>query len=180
MMWLRIKSYDEGKVPMKNRFLSIFGLSVFIVMSAIHMTSQVAALPVQYCVQGGTQALTSGLRSTNYQEGIVPSCTITVYLTGTPTLATIYSDSISTPLSNPFTASSTGQFLIFAAVNQGYDVTLSGGIAPNTYLSPITFTGLYPAQQFTSVGSMVYPPSGVPLSTGSAWSPSYIPVIRFR
>ncbi len=115
---------------------------------------QNAALPVQFCQQGGTQAALSGLLSTNYQQGIIPSCTVTVYLTGTTTLATIYSNNSGTPLSNPFTASSTGQFLVFAAVNQGYDVVLSGGISPNTYPSPVTITGVYASQDFSGASSV--------------------------
>lgn len=115
---------------------------------------QNAALPVQFCQQGGTQAALSGLLSTNYQQGIIPSCTVTVYLTGTPTLATIYSNNSGTPLSNPFTASSTGQFLVFAAVNTGYDVVLSGGISPNTYPSPVTITGVYASQDFSGASSV--------------------------
>ena len=98
--------------------------------------AQTAALPVQQCMQPGTQAAVSGLISTNYQMGIVPSCTVTVYLTGTQTIAT------TTP-QTPLTASPTGQFLIYAPINAGYDVVLSGGISPNTYPSPVTITNQF-------------------------------------
>ena len=98
--------------------------------------AQTAALPVQQCIQPGTQAAVSGLISTNYQMGIVPSCTVTVYLTGTQTIAT------TTP-QTPLTASPTGQFLIYAPINAGYDVVLSGGISPNTYPSPVTITNQF-------------------------------------
>jgi hypothetical protein len=85
-----------------------------------------------HCYLGGTQAKTSGLSSTNYLEGVVPSCTVTVYLTGTQTKATIFSDSSGTSLSNPFTANAInsvnpGGWIFWAAVNTGYDVVLSGG-----------------------------------------------------
>jgi hypothetical protein len=107
-----------------------------------------------FCDLGASQAAVQGLPSTNYQQGNIPQCTITVYLTGTTTLATIYSDGSSDPLSNPFTASTKGQWLFFAAVNQGYDVVGSGGIAPNTYATPVTLcTGCFPATQvITSSG----------------------------
>jgi hypothetical protein len=108
--------------------------------------SQIAAI-TNYCVLGGIQTVTSGLHSSNYQQGIIPSCTVTVYSTGTTTLATIYADTSETPLSNPFTATSKGAWLFFAAANQGYDVVLSGGISPNTYPSSLTMTGLYPQSQ---------------------------------
>ena len=95
-----------------------------------------------YSVLGASQAEISGLLSTNFQQGIIPNATVTVYLTGTTTLATIYADSSSTPLSNPFTSGTEGQWLFYAATGQAYDVVLSGGVAPNTYPAPVTFTGL--------------------------------------
>ncbi len=57
-----------------------------------------------YCDNGGKHAVTQGLGSTNFQQQIIPQCTVTVYLTGTTTLATIYADPGSTTLPNPFTA----------------------------------------------------------------------------
>ena len=105
-----------------------------------------------YCDQGATSALVQGLASTNPLQGIIPSCLITVYLTGTTNLATIYADGSNTPLANPFTASSKGAWLFWAATSQGYDVVLSGGIAPNNYPSPVTKTNLTP-----SIGIIPYP-----------------------
>jgi len=95
-----------------------------------------------YSVLGASQAEVSGLLSTNYQQGVIPLATVTVYLTGTTTLATIYADSSSTPLSNPFTSGTEGQWLFYALTGAAYDVVLSGGVAPNTYPTPVTFTGL--------------------------------------
>jgi hypothetical protein len=81
-------------------------------------------------------------------QGIIPSCTVTVYLTGSTTLAT-------TSPQSPFTANMNGSIPpIYAAINQGYDVVLSGGIAPNTYPAPVTLTGLYPGQSITSCGAI--------------------------
>ena len=54
-----------------------------------------------------------------------PNATITVYESGTPTLASIYSDDGVTPQSNPFTSSSVGLFYFYAA-NGLYDVQVSG------------------------------------------------------
>ena len=97
-----------------------------IIFAAPYLKAQTAALPVYDCTQHGTQAFTSGLKSTNFQQGIVPSCTVTVYLTGTITIAT-------TSPQSPFTANADGSIPpIYAAVNQGYDVVLSGGIPPKT------------------------------------------------
>jgi hypothetical protein len=95
-----------------------------------------------YCTQGSVSSLTSGLPSSNKLQGLIPQCTVTVYLTGTVTLATIYSDPSNTPLTNPFTADTKAKWLFYAAENQGYDVVLSGGITPLTYVSPVTLTDL--------------------------------------
>jgi hypothetical protein len=110
----------------------ILGLLLF--LSSYPVFCQTAALPIYSCVQQGVKAKVSGLNSTNYMQGIVPSCTVKVYLTGTQTIAT------TTPQS-PFTANTDGSIPpIYAAVNQVYDVVLSGGISPNTYPSPVTIS----------------------------------------
>lgn len=107
-----------------------------------------------YCDRGGTHALVSGLPATNWQLGNIPACTVTVYLTGTTTKATLYADSLGTPLGNPFTATTStspnpGYWIFWAPVGQGYDVTMSGGggvpsctTQPNCYAIPITKTDL--------------------------------------
>lgn len=107
-----------------------------------------------HCTLGGKQALVSGLSSTNYDQGIVPGCSVTVYFTGTTTKATIYSDVTGTPLTNPFTAvqlpsPNAGYWIFYAPDGQGYDVKLSGGggnpsctTAPNCYTTPLTYTDL--------------------------------------
>jgi hypothetical protein len=66
-----------------------------------------------------------------------------VYLHGTQTLATgLFSDSAGTqPLTNPFTASTTGFWQFYAANNAAYDVLGSGGIPPNVYLVPTLIPG---------------------------------------
>lgn len=92
---------------------------------------------------GGTKAMTSGLPSTNYLNGIIPSATITVYFTGTQNKAPIFSDASGTPLGNPFTSNAAGStnpggWLFFAATGVGYDVVATGGITPNTYSIPVT------------------------------------------
>ncbi|MDE2101607.1 MAG: hypothetical protein KGL39_30455 [Patescibacteria group bacterium] len=103
-----------------------------------------------FCTQGGVSAVTSGMNSTNKVQGIVPSCTVTVFQAGTTNKATIYADASNTPLSNPFTANSQGstspgQWVFWAANGNGYDVVLSGGIPPQTFSSPITLNDLFPS-----------------------------------
>lgn len=86
----------------------------------------------QGLLSSGTQPLLSG--SPNLGSGVLasyPSCTVTVYLTGSVTLATLFSNKTGTPLANPFTANTDGSF-IFWAVGGGYDVVMSGGGLPST------------------------------------------------
>src|SRR5208282_4224684 len=111
-----------------------------------------------FCVQGGVSAAVQGLQSTNKLQGIIPSCTVTVYLTGTHTLATLYSDAANDPLTNPFTAAAIGtalpgQWLFFAENNVGYDLVLSGGILPNVYAAPVSITGQWIIGAGGGVGS---------------------------
>lgn len=87
-----------------------------------------------WCEKGGATVVSSGISGVPKVQGSYPQCTVTVYLAGTLTLATIYSDNSSTPKANPFTATVLGYWNFYAANNR-YDVTLSaGGIGtPFTY-----------------------------------------------
>lgn len=78
----------------------------------------------------------SGNSSARVQRSY-PGATVTVYITGTTTLASIYSNAATnpTPKSNPFTADSKG-FYFFYAFDGTYDIKFSGtGIA-----TPFTIT----------------------------------------
>ena len=124
-----------------------------------------------FCTQGGQSALVQGLNSTNKLQGIVPSCTVSVFLTGTTTPATIFADSLSTPLANPFTATALGsaapgQWLFYAATGQGYDVVLSGGISPLVFAQPVTLSGLFSGGSGGG-GSTVIETNGTPISPAS-------------
>ena len=92
-----------------------------------------------WCEDGNYPLVTSGLTSTNFAQGSFPKCTVTVFVHGGG-LATIYSDNASTPLSNPFTADTNGQWLFYAG-NGRYDITMSGAgfPAPTTYSDIILF-----------------------------------------
>ena len=102
-------------------------LAVLVLMADGLVRAQTGVIPVYLCSLPGSQANVSGLKSINYQDGVIPSCTVTVYLTGTTSIAT------TTPQS-PFTANTDGSIPpISAPLGIGYDVCMSGGIAPNTY-----------------------------------------------
>jgi hypothetical protein len=120
----------------------------FLVISSPALFAQTAAFN-GYCESGGRSAVVQGLSSTNKLQGVIPSCTVTVFLTGTTNPATIFKDASGTPLGNPFTANNSlpstaapGQWLFYAAINTGYDVVMSGGVPPLTYLLPVTLTDL--------------------------------------
>jgi hypothetical protein len=140
-------------------------ICVVFLLCSLGVHAQSTAAIQRHCYLGGTKAITQGLSSTNYNLGIIPACTVKVYLTGTQTLATIYADASSTPLANPFTANTTnsvdpGGWIFWAAVNTGYDVVMSGGggnpnctTAPNCYTQPATLTDLYPSFSFSGGGA---------------------------
>ena len=79
-----------------------------------------------WCQQGNQTVTTNGVASTTKVQRSYPSCTVTVYNSGTLTLSTIYSDNVGTPKANPFTAASTGIWFFYASDGR-YDVTFSGG-----------------------------------------------------
>ncbi len=95
-----------------------------------------------YCEQGGktlavpTVIVQTGSNIPTALQGSFPSCQVTVYLTGTTTLATIYSDNSGTPLANPFTAASDG-YWFFYANNGRYDVRFSS-LSSTPINSPFT------------------------------------------
>lgn len=79
-------------------------------------------------VKGGIQVVTGGVTSTTIVEGSFPSCTVSVFNTGTVNLATIFGDNLfpPTPKSNPFTADANGFAFFYAANGSRVDIQLSG------------------------------------------------------
>lgn len=75
--------------------------------------------------QGGQTVVTSGLSSTTKVIKSYPSCTVTVYLAGTITLATIYTNNSGTLKANPFTAGSDASWFFYGD-NGRYDIRFSG------------------------------------------------------
>lgn len=80
---------------------------------------------IGFCENGNVPVLVGGLTSTTKVQGSYPSCTVTVYNAGTVVLSTIYtSQTLGTPLANPFTAQSNGYWQFFTAGGR-YDIVLS-------------------------------------------------------
>lgn len=119
-----------------------------------------------WCEYGNQSVVTGGLTSTTKVQKSFPSCTVTVYLAGTVTPATIYSDNAGspTPLANPFTAQSNGSWKFYSA--QGlYDVVLSGGSLP----APLTLSGvsLFDSTAITTINAVTLNVSGNSVLTGT-------------
>lgn len=137
---------------MRRWFLLVFLLALVPVGNA-----QLTSLQ-GWCTQGATPAIVQGLTSLNKLQGIVPNCTVTIYLTGTTTKATLYTSAAGTTvLTNPFTAGSIGQWQAFTNTSgySGYDVVLSGGTAPYVYQTPVTLVDL----QATNLPGFFFPPT---------------------
>lgn len=100
---------------------------------------------------GGQTVSTAGFTSSTKVQRSYPGSTVTVYLTGTTTLATIYSDDIGTAKANPFTSDSAG-FWFFWADNTAYDIRFSGG----GISTPFTLTNVGSAGSAVGLGSIVF------------------------
>lgn len=104
-----------------------------------------ATIPTSgYCQKGGITGQVSGLSNLAVVpkvQGSYPQCTITVFIYGTSTPATIYSDNtVPTPMANPFTADTAGQWTFFANNGQ-YTVQASGtGFASPVVLGTVQLT----------------------------------------
>lgn len=123
--------------------LQILSMAAFCLFVAAFISPASAMAQPNYsfqdwCQIGGKQVILANLPSTTLTQQSFPRCTVTVYLSGTTTKASIFSDKIGTVLSNPFTANTDASFLFFAASGVPYDVTISGGGMP----TPWTFVDI--------------------------------------
>lgn len=90
-----------------------------------------------WCEAGAQKVTLAGLSSATNVQASYPSCTVTVYISGTSTRAVLYSSSSGTSLGNPFTASSNGSWYFYAD-NGMYDIQLSGAGFP----TPVTLAAV--------------------------------------
>lgn len=85
-----------------------------------------------YCNRGGQNLIVSGLAGAPQVDASYPGCTVTVYVTGTLTLASITSDAAGlVPQANPFTSDSFGVFYFYATNGTRVDIQLSGAGIPS-------------------------------------------------
>ena len=121
---------------MKTITKLLFTLFAFLAILSTPAFAQTNIGYSNFCTTGATAAHVSGLNSTNLLQASYPRCNVTVFLTGTTNIATIFSTPGGATLSNPFVASTSGQFTFYAAAGT-YDITLSGGDAGG-FPAPIT------------------------------------------
>lgn len=120
-----------------KRFLLIFAL---VLLSEIGQ-AQIGKYQ-NFCEYGQQPIALSGLTSTTLAQASLTSCLVTVYVHDTTTVATIYADELSTPLTNPFTAPASGLFGFYAALSSHYDVTATGQVACVPNLGSCPSSGL--------------------------------------
>jgi uncharacterized cupin superfamily protein len=109
----------------------LFALLLFAAASAIPAPAQNGSWQ-NWCQAGNIPANVSGIASSNPLQGSFPLCQVEVFLTGTPTTATIYSNQSGTAsLANPFCANADGSFLFWSSNAGHYDVTISNSPACN-------------------------------------------------
>lgn len=127
------------KLSVVQCWTAVGGLALF--MLCTPMQAAVGLLQ-GYCSAGGIAAVMQGMKSSTFVQSTYPSCTVTVYLSGTATPATIYADALGTSKSNPFTASTKAQWMFYADTSTAFDVITSGGF-PISFSAPVTLTSVY-------------------------------------
>ncbi|HTF62310.1 MAG TPA: hypothetical protein VK638_06310, partial [Edaphobacter sp.] len=118
--------------------LALLVLLFFLGAVAAHAQTPTYAATQGFCQVGGIKVVTQGMNSTTTVQASYPKCQVKVYLTGTLTLQTIYSDKgHSSPLPNPFTASTAATWAFYSQEGQSIDIVLSGG-TPQSMPQPVT------------------------------------------
>lgn len=134
-----------------------------------------------WCEEGGQIVVLQGLNSVTNVQQSAPLCTVEVFLSGTNIHASLFADNSGspTPLSNPFTASTTGQFGFYATPGVFYDVVTSNGspTLPNT----VTYPYVIVSTPGTGTGTVTGFSSGnlSPLFTTSVATASSTPALTF-
>ncbi len=94
-----------------------------------------------FCEVGAQTLTVQGLTIPQPVQASYPGCTVTVYLSGTITPATLFTPTGGS-LSNPFTASlATGFWTFYVATGTTVDVSISGAGLPSTFTFPALTAG---------------------------------------
>jgi hypothetical protein len=138
----------------------------FVILLLLFCSNAHALVNIQsFCQQGGAQVLTNSFPSSTKVQQSFPGATVTVYLTGTLTKASVYSDNNNPPTvkTNPYTCdSTTAQQFVYVA-NGTYDFRFSGtGVSAPFTLSAIP--AIDPASVYQVYNVLNY---GTSVGTGS-------------
>lgn len=151
---------------MSRRLGTIFSLCMLFL--ALATTAHARVRGQGECAQGNYTVNTGGNLSTTLVRRSFPSCTVSVFATGTLNLATIFSDNLGTPKSNPFTADSTGHWFFYAD-NGRYDVQLSGASIPSPFtLADIILTD--PTVQSNTFVGTSFSSASTPVATSGVFN----------
>jgi len=120
--------------PMANRIRSFNLLFFLFLLWTLQSNAFARERFWSFCQQGNQTVKVLGYTSSTATpvQRSYPGCTVRVTLTGTNTLATLYSDNSGTAMANPFVANSNG-FFYFYADDGRYDATLSNAGLPASW-----------------------------------------------
>lgn len=143
---------------MKIRIYNLLLAAIFVLIFSSNTLSQPYYKIYGYAEKGGLSVQVSATVSYKVQASY-PSCTITVYNAGTTNLSTIYSDSLGTPKSNPFTAGTDASFN-FYGTSGNYDIKFSGtGITTPFTLSDVIISSQISSNQLDALNGTYGSPS---------------------
>ena len=106
-----------------------------------------------YIEKGGASVTSGGFLSTTKVQQSYPAGTVTAYLAGTLTPATLYSDAAGTAKANPFPADSTGLWFLYAE-DGCYDLVFKNGSTVLYTLSDMCI-GVWKTGTVTSAATLV-------------------------
>src|SRR6266404_5138908 len=109
---------------MKSKLLNLILAFFFILLCSISVSAQYSNIQ-GWAQKGGLQLNIGGITPAQKLQQSYPLSTVTIYNAGTTNLATIFSDSLGTPKSNPFPADANSYWFFYAG-NGTYDVSFSG------------------------------------------------------
>ena len=133
---------------MKRLLLTLTTLTLLLCVTPLFARGKLQG----YIEKGGASVTSGGFLSTTKVQQSYPAGTVTAYLAGTLTPATLYSDAAGTAKANPFPADSTGLWFLYAE-DGCYDLVFKSGSTTLYTLSDMCIRGGVPEFSITSFGA---------------------------
>lgn len=114
-----------------QRLMKLMMVAACLFLAPLHLFAR--SIVTGYCQQGGEQVATGPWRSSTVVMRTYPLATVTVWISNTVILATIYSDSGGTPQANPLTADVRGYFQFYGD-DAIFDIRCSGAGIVNPFV----------------------------------------------